>query len=458
MEFKDPSSFTFTQSLQEPEGAIVGSENTPVGTHGEIQIKLAPGPSKSIWIDSETHHHKQLRVSTAVDKDAITLTSPPSTSGNDVPYCVHIKTTIWIPKGLDLSSFNIHTDSLSVIFASEVSFTPNTPITISAPAGSVNLHSTHQTLSSLSISALETTLRSSSGSVKGHFTLRDSLTIHTSSGSIEIDLALASSSNATGPATLDLKTSSGSIRVATTTIATPDAIPRNKDYRSSLRTNSGSISATLVHGSATDLRSDSSSVRASLFPHGDLAHRSDITTKGLSGSTDIVLYPSLTNPTEPMRNLYAFYTGVSGSVRVQYPVQWEGKVEGSTVSGHIGVAWPGLKIVEDSNGWGSHRLKAVMGDGKGVLRFKGVSGSVELRGGASPRVPAVVVEEGGAARVVEKEDVKAEERTLVGNGKAAIVNDEEEEEDEEETETERGSQAVLTPTSEDEGDEWKFFQ
>ncbi|KAI4204179.1 MAG: hypothetical protein LQ350_001370 [Teloschistes chrysophthalmus] len=457
MEFKDPSSFTFTQLLQEPEGAIAGSGNTPVGTHGEIHIKLASGPSKSIWIDSETHHHKQLWVNTAVDKDAITLTSPPSTSGNDVPYCVHIKTTIWIPKGLDLSSFNIHTDSLSVIFADNISFTPHTPISISAPAGSVNLHSTHQTLSSLSISALETTLRSSSGSVKGHFTLRDSLTIHTSSGSIEIDLALASTpQNATGPATLDLKTTSGSIRVATTTIATPDEIPKNKDYRSVLRTNSGSISATLVHGSATDLHSDSSSVRASLFPHGDLDKRSDITTKGLSGSTDIVLYPSLTSPTEPMRNLYASYTGVSGSVRVQYPVQWEGKVEGSTVSGHIGVAWPGLKIVEDSNGWGSHRLKAVKGDGNGVLKFKGVSGSVELRGGASPRVPVVVAESDKANRMKEEggKDEQADEKTLVRDRVSAVVDDEKEED----TETEVGSQVVLTPTSEVEGDEWKLFQ
>ncbi|KAI4104753.1 MAG: hypothetical protein L6R37_003107 [Teloschistes peruensis] len=457
MEFKHPSSFTFTQLVQEPEGSIAASGNTPVGTHGEIHVKLAPGPSKSIWIDSEIHHHKQLWVSTAVDKDAITLTSPPSTSGNDVPYCVHIKTTIWIPKGLDLSSFNIHTDSLSVIFADNVPFRPNTPISISAPEGSVELHSTHQTLSSLFIDALETTVLSS-GSVKGHFTLRDSLAIHLSSGSIEIDLALASSpSNTTDSAHLDLETTSGSIRVATTTIATPDAIPKHKDYRSSLRTNSGSIHATLVHGSATDLRSDSSSVHASLFPHGDLDNRSDITTKGLSGSTDIVLYPSLTNPTEPMRNLYASYTGISGSVRVQYPVQWEGKVEGSTVSGHIGVAWPGLKIVEDSDGWGSHRLKAVKGDGNGVLMFKGVSGSVELRGGASPRVP-VVVKENGAAAGELKDEEEADEKTLVGGGKAVIVDEGKEEEEDTETETEGGSQVVLTPTSEDEVDEWKFFQ
>ncbi|KAL8667228.1 MAG: hypothetical protein Q9202_000801 [Teloschistes flavicans] len=437
MEFKDPSNFNFTQLLQEPEGSNAGAGNTPVITHGEIHIKFAPRPSKSIWVDSETHHHKQLWVNTAVDKDALTLTSSPSTSGTDGPYCVHIKSTIWIPKGLELSSFNIHTDSLSVIFGNDIPFRPNTPISISAPAGSVKLGSSHQTFSSLSINALETIIRSSSGSVQGHFTLRDTLTIHTSSGSIDIDLALASSpSNATGPAVLDLKTTSGSIRVATTTLSTPAEIPKNKDYRTSLRTSSGSIHTSLVHGSVTNLHSDSSSVRASLHPHGDAAKRSDITTKGLSGSTDIVVYPSLTNASTPLLNLYASYTGVSGSVRVQYPSQWEGRVEGSTVSGRIRVAWPGLRIVEDGNGWGSHRLRAVKGDGQGVLKFKGVSGSVELRGEASP-VPVVE----SAARGGEDE---ADEKTLVDDG--------------EDTETEAGSQVVFTPTSEDEGDEWKFFQ
>lgn len=127
------------------------------------------------------------------------------------------------------------------------------------------------------------------------------------------------------------------------------------------------------------------------------------------------------------------------------------------MSGHIGVAWPGLKIVEDSDGWGSHRLKAVKGDGNGVLMFKGVSGSVELRGGASPRVP-VVVKENGAAAGELKDEEEADEKTLVGGGKAVIVDEGKEEEEDTETETEGGSQVVLTPTSEDEVDEWKFFQ
>ncbi|KAL8694233.1 MAG: hypothetical protein Q9218_001059 [Villophora microphyllina] len=429
MEFKHPSSFNFSQLLQNPEDSSAGLENTPVITHGEILIKVSSRPSKSIWIDSETKYHKQLWVGTAIDKDAITLTSPSSTSG------------------LDLSFFHIHTDSLSVIFGNDMPFKPNTPISIFAPTGSVKLPLSHQTFPSLSVDALETIVRSSSGSVRGDFTLRDALTILTSSGSIDINLALASSpSNATGSAVLDLKATSGSILVATTTLSTPNMIPKNKDYRSFLRTNSGSIRATLAHGSVTDLHSDSSSVHASLYPHGDASKRSDITTQGLSGSTDIVVYPSLANASTPLRNFYASYMGVSGSVRVQYPGQWEGRVEGSTVSGHIGVQWPGLKVVEDNNGWGTHSLKGVKGDGQGLLKFKGVSGSVELRGDAAPAVVEAAVREEEVKEEADEKTLAGDEKTLVDVG------------DGEDTETEVGSQVIMTPTSEDEGDEWKFIQ
>lgn len=101
------------------------------------------------------------------------------------------------------------------------------------------------------------------------------------------------------------------------------------------------------------------------------------------------------------------------------------------MSGSIRVNWPGLKILEDKSGWGSHRLKGVKGSGGGVLGFTGVSGSVELKG-----MPAVMP--------VEEEEV------LRGGAQRAVG-------EEVEKVMEGGPQRVLTPGSEA-GDEWVFVQ
>ena len=103
------------------------------------------------------------------------------------------------------------------------------------------------------------------------------------------------------------------------------------------------------------------------------------------------------------------------------------------MSGSIQVSWPSLKIMRDEREWGAHRLKGVKGtDGKGVLKFKTVSGSVQMVG-----------EE---ALLREKNDDR-----LGGceDGQETVT---------EETGTEFGDdEVVLTPQSEA-GDEWMMVQ
>ncbi|KAL8973100.1 MAG: hypothetical protein Q9183_000169 [Haloplaca sp. 2 TL-2023] len=453
MEFENPSSFSFKQLVRDIGNASIGGD-APLKIQGEIHVKalkVTPARRKGIWVDSDLRSYDASIISTGSSQNGITITIPSRASASssiiddsDREACVHIRSTIWIPSGLPLSAFSIHTDSLSVIFHENIPLLPRCPITISAPQTSVNLQSSHQTFSSLKIDARASSIDSSSGSVSGDFTLRDTLSIHTLSGSININLALEPSSDGygnDGPASLDLGTTSGSIQVTTTTIAFPSKIP-NRKYDTSIRTNSGSIRATIVHNYNGILHSDSSSVHASLYPHGDASHRSDLSTSAHSGSTEVTVYPSLSaSASAPLRNFYASYSGISGSIRVTYPAQWEGTVEGSTVSGHIGVQWPGLKTVDEGGGWGSKSFKGVKGTGNGALTFKAVSGSVELRGAAS--LPIV---EG--ARAVEERVRVAEHR----------MNDGEDEVAQDDLEKDGRSQVILTPTTSEDGDEWKFIQ
>ncbi|KAL8863609.1 MAG: hypothetical protein Q9178_000291 [Gyalolechia marmorata] len=426
LSIKDPSSFTFAQIAEEAIDSSLSPDHGRRQTKGELHVKPQDRSlnQKGIWVVTKVlaQNHSLANFQAIQDGNSINLFTSSSASSSSAQSCpetsIYLSSTMWISRGLDLSSFNIYADSMDIIVHDGIPIPSHTPITISAPSSSVKLLSTKLS-SHLTMDSRHTTVNTQSGSVKGDFTLRDAIKIHTQSGSININLSLISS-NTTSPATLDLQAHSGSIKVDTVTILTPSKIP-DRDYHSTLRTNSGSIRANLVHGSSTTLQSDSSSIQASLHPHGDAARRSDLTTHVLSGSTDLTVHPSLSNSSTPLRNFHASHTAISGSIRILYPAQWEGTVAGSTVSGSIKVDWPGLKIVDNQKGWGTKSLKGVKGKGEGVVGFKDVSGSVELKG--TEAVPVEEEEDGDVGRAVDND----------------------------------GVEKVLTPGSEA-GDEWVFVQ
>ncbi|KAL8782775.1 MAG: hypothetical protein Q9213_005099 [Squamulea squamosa] len=438
-----PTSFTFSQIIDGATESNTSPEPIPLRTRGELHVKLADHSSGEREIRVETdvvaQHLTLARFRAIQDGDSIKIFTTqrvpaPSAQSNAEPI-IYLSSTMWIARGLELSSLRIHTDSLNVIIHDNVPISKHTPIIITAPSSSVKLSSTSKIPSRLTINALDTTITSHSGSVNGDFTLQDTLRIHTQSGSININLSLGAPNSSTTPATLDLQAHSGSINVRTTTILTPSKIPK-RDYHSTLRTNSGAIRANLVHGSTTTLHTDSSSIYASLYPHGDPTKRSNLVTNVLSGSTDITVHPSLSNPSAKLRHLQASHTAISGSIRVLYPSQWEGTVEGSTVSGAINVDWPGLQIVENGNGWGKKTLKGVKGSGEGVLAFRDVSGSVNLRG---EEAIGIVQEEEEGGRAVDGEEEEGYRAVDVDEAESVM------------------DQKVLTPGSEA-GDEWILVQ
>ncbi|KAI4120920.1 MAG: hypothetical protein LQ338_006671 [Usnochroma carphineum] len=434
-QFQDPFIFEISQLIRDRSDSGLVTGHAPIRTEGQVHIKVSdrPASEKSIWVETEIHSHDPSLVRVVSNEIGMTITTPSkvqltNTQRSEEDSYVFIKITIYISRNLPLGGFRLETHSLPVNIPAGIPVSPRTAIHISAPSSPVYL-SSPTSLSPFIVHALSTTLTTTSGSVHGDFHLSDSLSIHTTSGSIDINLALVrSQNNSTTPATLDIRSVSGSITVRTTNLVRPEPIP-DRDYRSTISSSSGSITASLVHGTHTDLRSDNGRIQAGLYPHGNSTLRSDIYTRSLSGTTEIEVHPSLNNSSAPLRNFFADYNGISGSLRVAYPAQWEGKVEGSTVSGSIGIVWPGLKVVEDRRGYGSHRLRAVKGDGKGVLGFRAISGSVQLRG---------------------EEPLVSERPAEEGDGDAGTVA---------ETETEVGSegQTILTPQSEA-GDEWMFVQ
>lgn len=355
---------------------------------GEINVQ--PGAEKwdaTIWIEIRTYT-TDLRLpccqgGVVGDQSLLfeTVTNCPDSFNGDIKAELHIDLTMYIAQNVTFENLSITSDSLSVRFHPGLNYEVSNTTTISTQGnGSISMPSPTEDAPGTTIYSRETIIDLSSGSVTGTYALYDLLSIHTTSGSIAIALTLHNASaSAPKPAALEVGTSSGSIRAHTSSLHAHTTVP-DRNYQTAIRSNSGSVDISLVHGTGTFLRSSSGSLVASLYPHGPNTTRSDIETHTSSGRTKIIVHPALVNAPDPLRKLYGKYNYHSGSFQLAYPPSWEGTLEGVVSSGSIDINWEGMQIVEDRKGWAGRKVKAVKGDGEGVLRFHGNSGSANLRG------------------------------------------------------------------------------
>lgn len=300
--------------------------------------------------------------------------------------CMYFVATLWIAPGAQFDSVNIQTQSMAIFFHDGLTFEATSLAVDATGANSVAFPTGNS--AETSIRSRRIVINSITGAVHGTYPLYDLLEIKTSSGAVGIDVdpkeVLPSHPQ---PATLYVSTMSGSIHAQTAFIATdarksPTAIVPARDYRTTITSMSGRIDTNLVHGSETTLTSKSGSIDAVLSPYGDPSDKSHIVTAAETGSTTVTVLPSLSNPGQPLRKLYGLYKCKTGSLSINYPSEWEGTVQGTTVTGSINVHWPDLEL---GSGGGRRKIawnsfKGVKGDGEGRLDFHTVTGSVTLNG------------------------------------------------------------------------------
>ncbi len=386
------------------DGHHKGSDIKPVLVRGDVQVRLAEQSfGTNIRVELALHGSDPKLTSSEwlgiVKTDsALTLKTPrwmpkeDSSASNEQSPCIYVSATIWIAPGTILETLGIDAETLSVDFfpGLDYAITKSTEISVFSATLSIKANNAPE---KLTINSRETVIDVSSGSVTGSYPLYDFLSIHTKSGSIDVTIdPKAASKDNVKPAVLRLTSNSGSVRARTSTISAPD-----REYRADVSTSSGSIDVTLLHGIRTSLRSINGRITADLYPFGDNNTRTEIESHCNSGSTDITLHPSLSHPDAPLKRLNAYYGSSSGRMHLRYPDQWEGTVEGTTLSGSIKLNWEGLRVIKDGKkGWLKRHIKAVKGDGEGKLVFTGSSGSVTLTGGTGG-----IVDSRGSRSVVE---------------------------------------------------------
>ncbi|MCJ1412642.1 hypothetical protein MMC19_006739 [Ptychographa xylographoides] len=393
-EFEDPADFTFIELVRVIRGGY-GEELLPVQISGEIHVRPAPSSQeKSVRVGvylQYSDHDMSRAVSFDQQQTSLQILSASHVSGayeasSERP-CMCTVATIYVKSGIHLDFLYIESETMKVIFHDDLSLdTQSTSIHIAA--GSVSFPTT--TSATKDYTSRDIIISTFSGSISGTFPLYDLLEIESQSGSITIDVAPKEAlKSAIKPAKLKLTSNSGTVQANTPMLTAKSSrsslsssIP-DRDYQSSLSSNSGSVRVVLLHSSTTKISTGSGSIQATLSPYGPLANTSSLSTQTQSGSTNVHVLASLTDRANPMRNFNGDYQYASGSLQIKYPVQWEGELEGTTLSGSIDVKWPGMAITRAGNNrhYGRTTVRGVKGHGNGHLNFRGGSGSVTLRGG-----------------------------------------------------------------------------
>ena len=166
---------------------------------------------------------------------------------------------------------------------------------------------------------------------------------------------------------LDLSTDAGSIRCDTTSLNTNST---------DIKTSAGSIRGHYILGENLYLTSQAGSIDIEVEVDTTIkSPKAHFHTHSSAGSTRVDLLPHLKHRNQ----IAAVHHSQAGSVRLAYPFDWEGKVEGSTFAGSLRMRGKGLEIVESGGRFGDRYEKAVKGDHweeKGTVEISTSAGSV----------------------------------------------------------------------------------
>lgn len=215
------------------------------------------------------------------------------------------------------------------------------------------------------------------GSVTGTYALRDLLSIRTRSGSINVDVEPKEADRtAPAPADFTAKSVSGSVGAHFPLSGDEKDIPR-RVYRTHTETSSGTISGSYILGSTSTFRTTSGSISAYILPYAADTSTSNLRTETHSGQTSIKILSPFRDEGEPITRLHSYHTTTSSSLTLVYPQEWEGILQGSTVSGGMTILGRDLETLSYWTGPGGKKITARKGSGGSKMHFSTLSGSVD---------------------------------------------------------------------------------
>ncbi|OAG11944.1 uncharacterized protein CC84DRAFT_1079908 [Paraphaeosphaeria sporulosa] len=326
---------------------------------GTIEARMSYAASQTVDVDS---------IKYSWTSTGITIGDPSFPDGFDGLHrgesCLGISVVIYMAAGATLENFNVQAIHMGMQIHEGVNFSVTNGTSITLTTG---------TLDASSFNSRETRLETISGSISGKYSLLDLLSIVTKSGSVNINVDPKEKA-ADGPSTalFYASTMSGSIRVDTERKKIPE-----RDYVVSINSTAGSIDGTFIHGTKTDFSSVAGGINVDLIPYS-ADGSSILTTKTTDGETRINLRATFKAPATAMSKLVSTHTSVSGSINLTYPQEWEGHLEGQSVTGVLHVQGKDLELIRQEERPGLNRVEAKKGNGGSTMVFKTLNGGCDV--------------------------------------------------------------------------------
>lgn len=335
-----------------------------------------------VFVSYATTKHWRVAVKRFVQQgDTLKLEFPElEEQANTVWYgrsCLDVAVAIQVRKGVRLAELSITSANLNVITEEGLFDTSETPgsswfdiantSSITAVRGKIDM---------AYWSSRETVIDIISGSIHGNFALRDLLVLRTQSGSISasVDPRRVDPSNP-APASLIATSSSGSVNIKlplTGQIA-------DRDYRTRIESRSGHITGDYYLGTTTTITSSSSSISANVLPYNWSKWSSSLHTESKSGSSCIRVLPSYKCSDCPVGHVHSYHKAGSSTLKLRYPSQWSGTMDGESMSGSIKIHGKGVVVdCDERYSRVAHHVVAHKGDGSSTMDFRSISGSVDL--------------------------------------------------------------------------------
>ena len=313
------------------------------------------------------------------------ITTDPASSQDP---CIYLNATIWVSIDTHVTNFSVHTYSMTTTFHDGLSLTVDDSLIVSATVGEVLLPSPSRAVDTF-LEYRNLVVSTSEGSISGSCSLSERVELSTRLGNIDVSVVLQDSLDTQSKTSiLILESSEGNIKANTTVLiptnesTIPYEIP-NRAYRSNIKTVNGNIWLNLIHGEDTYIGSSAGSVQARLVPCCTQTGDSRLRAYTTNGDIHLILTPSVTPDSSPIRNLQSDHVSVLGWLDVKYPSEWQGILSGRVVSSSLELDWSNLRILKDSRAGVFREVKAIKGDGGGKFEFYSTSGAVTLSDGST---------------------------------------------------------------------------
>jgi hypothetical protein len=280
--------------------------------------------------------------------------------------CLGMSLVVYVAAGVEIENLNIASLHMGMQIHNGVDFSVTNSTHVSLTKG---------TLDAAAFNSRETHLKTISGSISGLYSLHDLITVTSKSGSVNIEVEpMAATASSSSSAIFKVDAHSSSVRTDFKRKRIPE-----RDYQVYINTTVGSVDATLIHGSRTEINSVAGFVNVDLLPYKSGDYASTIHTNTQSGQTKVTLRTPYKAKNIPFLGLTGIHQTTSGELDVTYPQEWEGHVNGTSRNGALHLEGDDMVLLGENAEPQNNHIEAQKGVNGGSMEFNTVSGECKIK-------------------------------------------------------------------------------